>query len=65
MTLNNDFGQFLLFVSDYQQMDGKIKTRILPFPTKENPNMEKAFFDSPIALQYDVKAKYRLISRKF
>ena len=39
MTLNNDFGQFLLFVSDYQQMDGKIKTWILPFPTRENPNM--------------------------
>ena len=27
--------------------------------------MEKAFFDWPIMLQYDVKAKYRLISRKF
>ena len=31
----------------------------------ENPNMEKALFDWPIVLQYDVKAKYRLISRKF
>ena len=65
MTLNNDFGKFLLFVSDYQQMDGKVKTWILPFPAKENPNMEKAFFDYPIVLQYDVKVKYRLISRKF
>ena len=65
MTLNNDFGKFLLFVPDYQQMDGKIKTWILRFPAKENPNMEKAFFDYPIVLQYDVKAKYRLISRKF
>ena len=27
--------------------------------------MEKASFDWPIVLQYDVKAKYRLISRKF
>ena len=27
--------------------------------------MEKALFDWPIMLQYDVKAKYRLISRKF
>ena len=27
--------------------------------------MEKALFDWPIVLQYDVKAKYRLISRKF
>ena len=31
----------------------------------KNPNMEKALFDWPIVLQYDVKAKYRLISRKF
>ena len=28
------------------------------------PNMEKALFDWPIVLQHDVKAKYRLISRK-
>ena len=46
-------------------MDKKIKTWSLRFPTKENPNMEKALFDWPIVLQYDVKAKYRLISRKF
>ena len=46
-------------------MDGKIKTWTLRFPVKENPNMEKALFDWPIVLQYDVKAKYRLISRKF
>ena len=46
-------------------MDEKIKTRTLRFPAKENPNMEKALFDWPIVLQYDVKAKYRLISRKF
>ena len=39
----------------YQPMDEKIK----------NPYMEKALFDWPIVLQYDVKAKYRLISRKF
>ena len=38
----------------YQPMDD--------FPTKDNPNMEKALFDWPIVLQYDVKAKYRLIS---
>ena len=35
------------------------------FPAKENPNMEKALFDWPIVLQYDIKAKYRLNSRKF
>ena len=46
-------------------MDEKIKTWPLRFPAKENPNMEKALFDWPVVLQYDVKAKYRLISRKF
>ena len=33
--------------------------------SRQNSNMEKALFDWPIVLQYDVKAKYRLISRKF
>ena len=42
-------------------MDEKIKTWTLRFPAKENLNMEKALFDWPIVLQYDVKAKYRLI----
>ena len=46
-------------------MDEKIKTWTLRFPAKENPNMEEALFDWPIVLQYDVKAKYWLISRKF
>ena len=41
----------------YQPMDD--------FPAKDNPNMEKALFDWPIVLQYDVKAKHLLISRKF
>ena len=31
---------------------------------KEILNMEKALFDWPIVLQYDFKAKYRLIPRK-
>ena len=35
------------------------------FPDNENPNMEKALFEWPIVLLYDVKAKYLLISRKF
>ena len=46
-------------------MDEKIKTWPLRFSTKENPNMEKALFDWPIMLQYDIKAKYWLISSKF
>ena len=49
----------------HQPMDEEIKTRPLRFPAKENPYMEKALFDWLIVLQYDVKAKYRLISRKF
>ena len=66
MTLKNGLGTNVsvryLF---YQPMDEKIKTWPLRFPAKENPNIEKALFDWPIVLQYNVKAKYRLISRKF
>ena len=46
-------------------MNEKIKTGTLRFPFKENLIVEKVLFDWPIVLQYDVKAKYRLISRKF
>ena len=49
----------------HQPISEKIKTWTLRFPAKENSNMVKALFDWPIVLQYDVKAKYRLISRKF
>ena len=42
----------------YQPMDEKIKTWPLRFPAKENPNMEKALFDWPMVLLYDVKATY-------
>ena len=49
----------------YQPVDQKIKTWPLRFPAKENPNMEKALFDWPIVLQYDVKEKSQLISIKF
>ena len=46
----------------YQSMDEKFKTWLFArFPAEENPNMEKALFDWPIGLQYDVKAKYRLV----
>ena len=58
MTLKNGFGKCYL---SYQPMDEKINH----FPAKENPNMEKALFDWLIVLQYDVKARYRLISRMF
>ena len=46
-----------------QLMDEKIKTWTLRFPAHENPYVKKALFDWPIVLQYDVEAKYRLISR--
>ena len=49
----------------HKPTDEKIKTWTLCFPAKENPNMEKALFDWPIVLQYDVKAKDPLTSRKF
>ena len=64
MTLKNGFGKcFFCFVFSVNGRKDQIWT--LRFPAKENPNMEKALFDWPIVLQYDVKAKYRLISRKF
>ena len=49
----------------YHPMDEKVKTLTLYFPDKENPNMEKTLLTWPIVLQYDVKAKYRLIFGKF
>ena len=49
----------------YQPKDEKIKTWPVRSPAKENADMEKALFDWPIVLQYEVKVKYRLISRKF
>ena len=56
MTLKNSFGKCLLFF--LSTMDDKIKTWTLRFPTKENPNMEKALFDWPVVLQYDLIVKY-------
>ena len=41
------------------------KDGLFLFPPKKTPIMEKSLFDWPIVLQYDVKAKYRLVSRKF
>ena len=49
----------------HKPMDEKIKTWTLRFRAKENPSMERALFDWSIVLQYDVKAKDLLISRKF
>ena len=66
MTFKNGFGKCLLFVLSAngwkdQNMDSS-------FSRPKNPNMAKALFNWPIVLQwlqYDVKVKYRLISRKF
>ena len=52
-----------LFYDFINQWMKRFKKWNLHFPAKENPNMEKALFDWQIVLQYDVKAKYRLISR--
>ena len=63
MTLKNGFGKCSsVFVAVVVLL---ANGRNHQFPTKENPNMEKAFFHWPIVLQYDVIAKYPLISRKF
>ena len=59
MTLKNGFHKCLLFV--LSENGWKEQNMDSSFSTKENPNMEKALFDWPIVLQYDVKA----ISRKF
>ena len=56
MTLKNGFGKCSLFVLSGQWMK-RSKHGLFVFPPK-NPNMEKALFDWPIVLQYDVKAKY-------
>ena len=62
MTLKNSFGKCSLFVLSANGW--KDLNMASSFPPKENPNMEKALFNWPIVLQYDVKAKYGLISRK-
>ena len=49
----------------YQPIDEKIKKWPRHFPVRENRNKEEALINWPIVLRYDVKAKYRLISRKF
>ena len=59
MTLKNGFHKCLLFV--LSENGWKEQNMDSSFSTKENPNMEKALFDWPIVLQYDVKT----ISRKF
>ena len=50
-----------------QPMDEKDKTWPLRFPANEKTlnNLERALFNWLILLQYDVKAYYQLISRKF
>ena len=46
-------------------MNEKIKTWPPRFSAKEKTNMEKALFDWPVVLQYDVKAKYLESSRAY
>ena len=63
MTLKNCFGKCSIFVLLANEWKDQKKASLLSRQRK--PDMEKAVFDWPIVLQYDVKAKYRLISRKF
>ena len=63
MTIKNVLGKCSLFVLSAngwkdQNMDSS-------FSRQRKPSMENTLFDWPIVLQYEVKAKYRLISRKF
>ena len=61
MTMKKGFGKCSLFVLSANRW----KDQNMDSPAKENPYMEKALFDWPIVLQYDVKAEYWLISRRF
>ena len=63
MTLKNCFGKCSIFVLLANEWKDQKKASL--FSRQRKPDMEKAVFDWPIVLQYDVKAKYRLISRKF
>ena len=47
----------------YKPTDEKFKTRTLRFSAKKKPlyGSEKALFDWPIVLQYNVEAKHYLI----
>ena len=58
MTLKNGFGMLFVLTAN----GWKDQNMASSFSAKENPNMEKALFDWPILLQYDVKAKYRFFS---
>ena len=62
MTLKNGFGKCSLFVLSANGW--KDQNMASSFFRQRNPNMEKVLFAWPIVLQYDVKAKYRLISKK-
>ena len=65
MTLKNGFGKCSLFVLlanwwKDQNMDSSFSRQRKTLIIKD-----KALFNWPFVLQYNVKAKYRLISRKF
>ena len=52
----------ICFISQWMK---RSKHALFVFPPKKKTNMERALFDWPIVLQYDVKANYGEISRKF
>ena len=65
MTLKIGFGKCSLFV--LWANGWKDQNMASSFSRQRKPylNMERALLDWPFVLQYDVKAKYRFISRKF
>ena len=63
MSLKSGFGECSSFVLSANGW--KDQNMASSFSHQRNANMEKALFDWPLVLQYDVKEKYRLISRKF
>ena len=64
MTLKNGFGKCSLLFFYQPKWMKRSKHRLFVLPQK-NPNKEKALFEWPIVMQYDMKAKYQLISRTF
>ena len=65
MTLKNDFGKCSLFVLSASGWKDQNMASSFSRQRKPKYGEGQSMFDWPIVLQYDVKAKYRLISRKF
>ena len=65
MTLKIGFGKCSLFVLSANGRKDQNMATSFSHQRKPDFNMERELLDWPFVLQYDVKAKYLLISRKF